>query len=106
MSWVPAGVSNVWDCVGRPVVVPMHLPSVAMSLQLGTAATMVDAELGQGDRGGERGAAVASAVAALSSDAVGLQLGAVATVVVSDTGQGDRGGVRGKTEMSTKAGAT
>ena len=88
------------------MVAPMLLPSVAISLQLGAAATMFDAELGQGDRGGERGAAVASAVTALWSDAVGLQLGVYATVVVSDPGQGDRGGVRGKTEMSTRAGTT
>ena len=88
------------------MVVPMLLPSVAISLQLGTAAALVGVEPGQGDRGGERGAAVVSGVAALSSAAVGLQLGAVATVVVSDTGQGDRGGVRGETEMSAKAGAT
>ena len=59
------------------MVAPMLLPSVAISLQLGAAATMFDAELGQGDRGGERGAAVASAVTALLSDAVGLQLGAL-----------------------------
>ena len=72
MSWVPAGVSSVGDCVGRPVVVPMLLPSVAMSLQLGAAA----AECGQGDSGGGRGAAMGSDVAALWS----------ATVVVSDNG--------------------
>ena len=84
----------------------MLLPSVAISLQLGTAATMVDVEPGQGDRGGERGAAVVTGVAAWSLAAVGLRLGAVATEVASDTGQGDRGGVRGETEMSAKAGAT
>ena len=41
----------------------MLLPSVAKSLQLGVVADVLGAELGQGDGGGERGAALEPVVA-------------------------------------------